>query len=800
MVKEQSAAETQQLMIGQSQRGPQIILHGNDGKAKATLEPLALQAIDGSTIEGQWTGIQQDEGSLNAEGVLTHESGTIRSMLQVLIPREDNPEPFTLNWRVSFERGPCTGAIIHRVMLQSIEADPTLLDLPSVHYGRNSYGKGLFPHPDPRRGFSFRADRLAQPAIHYSAPEATWSYFAANEAPLTPEADLVYSLGIVPSGDGLNLFFRYPQTEFGHRGDGSPDAYIAKDTFAPGENAVAAWQSSTTLEKTLFLWCRSAAASHDYGAPARVLWRRAYSAERSRGSSSLWKQVGEHISWFNTRLYNPNAGGGQYESPEGSGTAMLGFVEQSLSMASTTLTYAALCRSNQSRYPSINGLWKRAEDALTRWATQGRSPEGLLYPACDSGGYFFGYRNYADYEKLSIVRDEGLDSLREASEARALLSAANSKRVSGQASSQVRLWEDAALGVANWLKRHVLPSGGVASRYRRTGEPIDPYPGGTAAAISLFCDCARLLAGVSDAESHQYASAAITAYESTLGPLARQGIFAAGTLDASAPDREAAIAVLDACLQLYDLTRDERYLLDARLAADNILSYTLVYNISTFGTGTDATRQTISTFGASIVSPENQHLDPVPTAPGLILYGLYTNDEVCIQAGIESMKWALDGRWAIREDAGLKQSEQLLHTRWYYNAFFSSRGDYRRGMPILGRTDSEHGWPQVVPSAAFLGTGQVLVDWQTGRVAAVDGWHIAESVIGDVLTLHLVTDISSSTGGIELFLKVVRLPDVRKLTLTVNGEAMQVSRDQLSHGFLLSLSQASSTTLTIQEH
>jgi hypothetical protein len=43
----------------------------------------------------------------------------------------------------------------------------------------------------------------------------------------------------------------------------------------------------------------------------------------------------------------------------------------------------------------------------------------------------------------------------------------------------------------------------------------------------------------------------------------------------------------------------------------------------------------------------------VATTPGLVIYGLFAGDDVCTQAGIESLRWTLDGRWAIKEEAGL---------------------------------------------------------------------------------------------------------------------------------------------------
>ncbi|MDQ6693118.1 MAG: hypothetical protein M3014_01675, partial [Chloroflexota bacterium] len=832
--------------------------------ASAVIEPLNLIAGN-SVYQWCWDDVTRRSGILHITGQARQGDARVHFSVEVDLPEEG--EPVRLHWRVSFAGAPFTGALMHNVTLPGVESDPKRVDLPSIHYAANSYGTGLFPRPDPSRGFAFRADRLAQPAIHYYAPDATWSYFAADEAANPAQPELLYSLGIEPvvgegrsvadmdggpamgdsrdreavagaphlmgagaeiaadagTGDiadvqgaegvegkedeegeeaGLRLFFRYPQREYGHDA-GGPDAYVAKNLFVEGENAETTWQPGDTLEKALYLWCRPVSLGQDYGAAARYLWRLAYSANKAPATSSLFWNAGQHIRWFNARLFNRHIGGGQYESPEGSGTAMLGFVEQSLLMAATTYNYASLaldCATPPLPVQELQRLREQARGAMTRWVREGRSPEGILYPACDKDGYFFGWRDYGDYENLTITRDEAFDAIRVATEARSLLAAGGRARMGGDASSDVTAWEEAALGIADWLLEHPLPTGGYSSRYRRTGEAVDPFAGGTGAALSLFCDCARLMYDRASRTAESYLQAAEDAYSLAFAGMVRAGVFAGGTLDASTPDREAAIAALDACIQLYELTASPTYLHDAEVAAGNLLSYTMVYSISTFATESDAARMGISTFGSSIVSPENQHLDPVSSSPCLLLYGLYADDQVCAQAGAESLRWTLDGRWAIQEKEGLKQSEQLLNTRWYYNTFFTKRGDYRRGMPLWGRTDSEHGWPQVVPTAALLGTGQLFVDWHTGRAAAVDGWSLdsAHKEGEDWVSLELsVLPLPAEQQASGIFLKVARLPIGSTLTLTLNGTKLKLPSSHLGHGRMLDTAGSDKVSLTI---
>jgi hypothetical protein len=674
---------------------------GSAASAAAFLEPLVLETAQGH-ITGRWAGlIQTDSSGAQAFGSLEHPHGRLDFTLRAGQPASPLRSPIQLEWQVTFQ-APCRGALYQAVWLPGVDADPAALTLPGVYYGHNTYGKGLFPHPDPAHGFAFRADRLPQPAIHYASERAAWDYFTADEAPAMAAPEKVYSLGLTAGESGLRLFFRYPQLEFGHGSrqvSGGPDAYIAKSTFGPGEDEECAWEAGDRVEKTFFLGCTLPPAKASAAAPARFLWACAYPNRPAAPPVDLWQVAGERLRWINTRLYRPDLAGGQYESPEGSGTAMLGFVEQSLSMASTTLRYALADgeRPTPALPAETRALWEhRAIDVLNRWTSAGVSPEGLLYPACDRQVYRFGVRDYADDLGLRITHTDVFETQRLTTEVRRLLSAASAVRksripIQGACPDQ---WERAAVSVGRWLSNHPLPEGGYAARYTRSGDPVEPDPSGTAFAISLFCDLAR--------EDRAWADLAGQAFQARLAELVRKDLFSGGTLDASSPDREAAIAALEACVQLYETTRDSGYLDDARHAVDNLLTYTFVYSIRTFGTDTDAFARQISTFGATLVSPENQHLDPFPLGLSMLKYGQYAQDPVARQAALESLRFCLDGRWAIPEKEGLKQSEQFAHTRWYYNTFFTRRGNFRRGMPIFGLPDSEHGWPQVIPVAVLL--------------------------------------------------------------------------------------------------
>ncbi|HEX9989718.1 MAG TPA: hypothetical protein VGE45_14740 [Chloroflexia bacterium] len=761
------------------------------GAAKAELEPLWLEMGE-VRLAGQWQAVSVNDGTGRAAGQHVFEGCVIGYELNVKVA--PHQQPAELEWRIDVLEGSCEAAIGHAVKLVGVsaDADADALDLPSLYYGLNRFGSGSFARPDQRIGFAFRADRLAQPAIHYSTADAAWSYFAADEAPEVAEPELLYSLGLEPANDGLSLFFRYPQVEYGHRGNHSRDAYIAKFSFGPGECLTRIWTRGEVVKKKLYLWCRHAAAAHDHGATTRFLWERAYKEERASEAVSLWDQAWQRVRWLNARLYNPSLAGGQYESPEASGTAMLGFIEQSLLMAATTLRYARLARglaSWDSAKEELDRLEERAARAISTWVTKGRSGEGILFPCCNHEGFFFGRREYGTINDLRITNDGAFETLRLASEAQALLAAAAARPDGGE----VAEWVDVALAQAEWLARHSLPGGGYAAAYNRDGSTRDATPSGTAPVVRLFCDVAHWLTiSGQTGSANYYVTLAQEAFDRVLVDLIASDSFMGTTLDASTPDREGSLAALSAIIQLYEMTGEASLLPLARRAADSVLSYTMTYNIRTFAPDSHAYKRTISVFGATIVSPENQHLDPLPTAPGLLLYGLYNDDHVAVEAAVETLKWTLDGRWAITEAEGMKQSEQLLHTRWYYRDYFKQRGDYRQGMPLWGRTDIEHGWPQVLPSAAFLDTGSICLDWATGHVAVIDPWRVI-ATSSDATGNRRVISLEPCPGDqirrvFPLLLRVYRIPTQASLKVTAgDGAARVITGHQVREGFVVDI-------------
>lgn len=308
----------------------------------------------------------------------------------------------------------------------------------------------------------------------------------------------------------------------------------------------------------------------------------------------------------------------------------------------------------------------------------------------------------------------------------------------------------------------------LPSIVRSDGTPAVDHDGATSTLVALFADLAR--DEPDDRTRKWLIEEARYAYEAAVTPRALRGRFGGVTVDAACPDREAALFALEASVALYEVADDPRYLEHARTAADALLSYMFAYRIATFELPSDAATHGISTLGGSLVSPENQHLDPLPLSAALIRFGLYADDCVAVRAGQASLAWCLDGRWAMDEPDGIKQSEQFNHTRWHYNAFFTERGSFRRGMPCFGRVDSEHGWPQVAPASSFLDLGHVVIDWPTGRAAPVAGMRASVDRDRSGWKIRLERDKHHTTPeSTPVLVKVLRPPVLESLLLRSDG-------------------------------
>jgi hypothetical protein len=708
--------------------------------------------VDDRPVSLTWRGWGPSPGGWQADAA--DEAGVLRVLVRAT-DRGTRPSGvawWSVSWNVRFER-PVTAAIDLpvAVAVPVIEDDGPRLFLPVIQGDLEEVGNGLYPRLDLRRGFAVRADRMPQVAMLVADSRTVRGLVLRDESPRPALPGLVLSLcaGLGADG-GLRASIRYPQAEWGHVPEPPGAAYLAKHVVGAGEDRRHRWRAGDRFRVAAWLVRAPSVGLLDAVAlPARRLWHRARPTWTSPATPRT--SVLERGRWIDRHLWSEALG--QYVSPEGSETALAGFVEMSVTMAVSVARLAVL--ESGSRRPGESG--QRALRALDAWCDEGRSADGLLLPIRDEHGFRLGRRRY-EHPALEVTSESLVEPIRPIAEARSLLGLARQADASlGEARS--RCYRDAAVTTARWLLARLGPEGlpGIV------GLEGDASADGAATAglVALLADLSR--DEPSPSAATHWVSAATALYDAHLAAAIRAGRFGGVTLDAGCPDREAVHAALEAALVLHEASGSEAVLTAAGRAADVLLTSVFAYPIRTFSPGSDAAVRAISTLGASVVSAENQQLDPFPVGAALVRYGLLADDPVAVRAGLANVAWCLDGRWAFRGPDGIRQSEQLNHTAWHYDAHFTTRGDIRRGMPRFGRLDSEHGWAQVLPVWAYLELGDVTVDWPSGRVACLD-----DRVAARLTPRHAGWDLELEQRGRldhSILVRLLRPPDRTDLEL-----------------------------------
>lgn len=171
--------------------------------------------------------------------------------------------------------------------------------------------------------------------------------------------------------------------------------------------------------------------------------------------------------------------------------------------------------------------------------------------------------------------------------------------------------------------------------------------------------------------------------------LRMNGCYWGGTLDATCEDKEGAWAAFQAFINMYEQTRQQKYLQWAKHAMDVCLSYVVVWDIP-LPAGRLADYNFRST-GWTVVSPQNQHIDVygVLFAPEVYRMGEYLKDERLCNLSKVMYRTCFQ-----LTNAYGSQGEQLQQTN------FAQRGDMSNVYKLRG--GYSEGWTVFWITAHFL--------------------------------------------------------------------------------------------------
>ncbi len=231
-----------------------------------------------------------------------------------------------------------------------------------------------------------------------------------------------------------------------------------------------------------------------------------------------------------------------------------------------------------------------------------------------------------------------------------------------------RLWLDVARRVAN-IVIEMRNSNGDFGRWIDPKKKRARYEGTNGAYIVWFLSLLHDITG-----DRKYLDVCEKAMDYYIREFVEKDIYWGDTLDADCIDKEGAHGIMRACLLLYERTGKRKYLDAAIRAAYYLTSWMFMWDIP-FGKDVPIKKYGLNTRGWTIVSVENQHIDPygMIIAPDMVKLYKYSNMEFWLEIGLTMAKASMGvisdrpGRLGVSRIFVGFQPEQIYHTEWIYS-------------------------------------------------------------------------------------------------------------------------------------
>jgi hypothetical protein len=620
--------------------------------------------------------------------------------------------------------------------------------IPGMSYNDNPFGEGLYPKNVTKNEnqFLFRADRLAIPGQLVSTKDFSLGFYRLNEKLEKGAIDgEQFSVGFMNRSDHHELTFYYPERElnrsYGRKGEWNTP-YRKGMSLSEGQ----------TVSSVFYLTVRERKTKHDY---ADILWSimsRAKKENRPRQALTLLEAYRKRVEGANKHFWT-TAGTDIEEARNTKGwyghrvndldqratldilDFRVGFIGRSLMMATETLRL---------------GLETNHNDRVMR-ATQ------LIDWFCDQAptkdGWFF-----PDYNGKKWFTSWKADSISTRKQAEGVIQLLEAYHLAKSNQQEHPQWLHTAKRALYWLIEHGQ-EGAYSRWYQFDGSLADPLQTHTPYVITALIKMYQLTG-----ESN-YLSEAQKNWEWVVDHIIEPEVYFGGTLDASTEDKEAAIITAEAGVMLFEVTQDYIYLEGAKKACDQVLSYMMMYNI-TFPKGTSLEQQGFQTFGTTLVSPENNHIDPYTTS-ALIKVGVYSGDMKYAQAGVANLQ-------ATTQDIS---SELLQREIWYQGPWWY--------FDQLGKGNAQPwsvGWSQILAASVYKEVAGIFISHESQSGIGIDGCHLHNLHFSE----EHISFVCEEQLGVSRQIEIL-IPDIRwnQAQLTVNDQEQECySKEQWFAGYI----------------
>jgi hypothetical protein len=257
--------------------------------------------------------------------------------------------------------------------------------------------------------------------------------------------------------------------------------------------------------------------------------------------------------------------------------------------------------------------------------------------------------------------------------------------------------KNVALGICDFVRDRQFPSGCYGKGWTQHGECV--YEDGTVGAFMI----APMLSAYEHTEDSLYLTSALRAYNYYYSEFVRDGYTTAGALDTWCIDKESALALLRASLNLYETTHNRNYVRNAERLSYYLSTWLWHYNAHY---DEDELQQfDYKTFGATSVSVQHHHLD---------VYALLWVDEWLRLAEITDNNAWRDKALAVWaygcqmvSDGTLNVNGSVRPVGSQNEAFFNCRWEHRPEQPRFNN------WLVAWPCAFRLEILRHLPNWET---------------------------------------------------------------------------------------